>query len=121
MNKKRTSSIMTYLMFVMMMTIPAFSSMGQDLTAQSLLQGIFTTEQVERGGVAFREICETCHLVQHFRGIIEQSDSSNDLIADYYDIIRLTMPEDSPGSLPEQQYLDIMAYILFINNFPGYW
>ena len=30
------------------------------------------------------------------------------------------MPEDAPGSLPPQQYVDIVAYILRMNGFePG--
>jgi alcohol dehydrogenase (cytochrome c) len=32
--------------------------------------------------------------------------------------MRTTMPEDAPGSLPPQQYADVIAYFLKLNGFP---
>ena len=29
------------------------------------------------------------------------------------------MPESNPGSLPEQDYVDILAYILSLNRYPA--
>ncbi len=33
-------------------------------------------------------------------------------VADLFEKIKTTMPEDNPGSLKPQQYADIMAYFL---------
>ena len=36
-----------------------------------------------------------------------------------FDQIRTTMPEDNPGSLERQQYIDVVAYIFSLNAFPA--
>ena len=38
----------------------------------------------------------------------------------FFRAVRLTMPEEDPGSLTRQQYADIVAYIFKLNGFkPG--
>ena len=39
-------------------------------------------------------------------------------VGDLFELIRLTMPDDDPGSLPREQYADLVAYILAVNKFP---
>jgi alcohol dehydrogenase (cytochrome c) len=38
-------------------------------------------------------------------------------LKDVWDIASGTMPEDNPGSLPQQEYADILAYFLHLNTF----
>ena len=33
-------------------------------------------------------------------------------------VMSLTMPESSPGSLSPEQYADILAFLLRLNNYP---
>jgi hypothetical protein len=40
-------------------------------------------------------------------------------VGDLYEHISETMPEDDPGSLTRQQYVDVVAYILRLNGFPA--
>ena len=35
-----------------------------------------------------------------------------------FDVISDTMPEDKPASLTPEEYVDVMAYLLMLNNFP---
>ncbi len=35
-----------------------------------------------------------------------------------YDRIRISMPEDGPGRLSDQEYIDVVAYILDANEYP---
>jgi hypothetical protein len=37
---------------------------------------------------------------------------------DFYETIANTMPKGSPGSLKRREYLDVVAYILSLNNMP---
>ena len=39
-------------------------------------------------------------------------------VGDLFDLIRLTMPDDDPGSLAKEEYADLVAYILAVNKFP---
>ena len=38
---------------------------------------------------------------------------------DLYRELRRTMPDDNPGGLPRQTYVDVMAYILELNGYPA--
>jgi hypothetical protein len=39
-------------------------------------------------------------------------------VGDLFDLIRLTMPDDDPGSLAREEYADLVAFILAVNKFP---
>ena len=93
------------------------TSLAQDESSPGVLQGVYTAEQAERGATAFRNICRTCHVPRDFRSILKQSDDTEAIVSDYYELITQTMPQDSPGSLSDEMYLDVMAYLLSINGF----
>ena len=40
-------------------------------------------------------------------------------VGDLFDLIRLTMPDNEPGSLSREVYVDLVAYILAVNKFPA--
>ena len=98
-------------------SLTACSSMAQEESSPGVLQGVFSAEQAERGAAPYRERCQNCHIPRDFRSVLQQSENNEALIADYYELIRLTMPQESPGSLSEETYLDIMAFILSRNGF----
>jgi alcohol dehydrogenase (cytochrome c) len=87
----------------------------------------FTAEQVEEGRASYTQSCAACHgpELRNLPNAPLQGDefiakwrtrSTNDLLAQ----IRTTMPPESPGSLGEDAYLGVMAYILQRNgNAPG--
>jgi alcohol dehydrogenase (cytochrome c) len=83
----------------------------------------FTAEQVEAGRANYTQVCAACHgadlrtlpnapllgdeFIAKWR-----TRSTNDLLAQ----LRTTMPPESPGSLGEDGYLGVMAYILQRNG-----
>ena len=40
-------------------------------------------------------------------------------VDDLFELIRSTMPADSPGTLSRQQYVDIVAFMFEVNKFPA--
>ena len=38
---------------------------------------------------------------------------------DVFNQIRTTMPDDNPGSLERQEYIDLVAYIFSLNAYPA--
>jgi hypothetical protein len=38
---------------------------------------------------------------------------------DVFDVIRTQMPEDNPGALERQEYVDVVAYIFSLNAYPA--
>lgn len=86
-------------------------------SAMNTSDGVYSEEQAERGEEVFDWVCSECHLPAEFKGIIEEWAGSSAF--DAYEQIRTTMPEDSPGSLRNQEYADVLAYILDLNGVPA--
>ena len=101
--------------------IPASVAMAQQDTSasKSSPKGAYSEEQATRGGTVYREQCSACHLPKdHANPDFRQSWNGRTVKA-LFDYIRFTMPDDAPGNLTEQQYLDATAYILKLNGMPA--
>lgn len=83
-----------------------------------IMSGVFTTEQVARGRVGHRTNCGSCHGSEKYTGEAFASAWKGRTLFELIDLIKTTMPEDNPGALPEQEYVDIVAYVLSINGYP---
>ena len=40
-------------------------------------------------------------------------------ISELFDLITVTMPEDNPGSLLDEEYAAVIAYVLSLNELPA--
>lgn len=116
---KKINKLLLYKLVLISVTIlmAACATTAQEESPQGILQGVFTAEQSQSGKDTFTSICRNCHIPRDFRTIFKQSDETEALLNDYYDLISTTMPQDSPGSLSEEMYLDVMAYLLSLNGF----
>jgi hypothetical protein len=92
--------------------------------AQSVWDGVYTLAQAKRGALK-SGLCTSCHgdgfvggSAPELTGAAFLSRWEGRSVADLFDLIRLTMPDDDPGSLPREQYVDLIAYILAVNKFP---
>ena len=77
---------------------------------------IFTSVQADRGRTAFDAACSDCHTTSEFRGRAFQSTWGRRTVHSFYRDLRSTMPDDNPGSLEEDTYLDVVSFILSING-----
>src|SRR5688500_11153773 len=93
------------------------------LALGSQMSFAFTAEQAEAGLANYTQACAACHggdlrtlptapLVGDEFIAKWRTRSTNDLLAQ----LRTTMPPESPGSLGEDAYLGLMAYILQRNG-----
>jgi len=95
---------------------------------RSVADGVYTTEQAERGAALYDERCVSCH------GEIRQmTPDMAALLADHtfrarwserslgelFEMIQVEMPQDAPGSLSSQQTTDLVAFILRGNRRPA--
>jgi hypothetical protein len=96
----------------------AESGEGDGGTADSVLDGVFTDAQAQRGRQVFRSVCSECHSRLDFRGETFFLSWEGTSVGRFVDRIVSSMPESDPGSLPIQQYLDVVAYVLQLNDFP---
>ena len=94
---------------------------------RTTLSGVFTTEQAKNGERLFQARCAPCHGVDLHAINPDAPDLTDDdfrtgwlgkTVANRFRNIRIAMPADAPGSLDNQTYIDIVAYILQFNKMP---
>jgi mono/diheme cytochrome c family protein len=81
--------------------------------------GVFTTAQAARGENSYKVNCVSCHATSDYTGETFQLAWVTRTAFDIFDAIRSQMPEDNPGILPRQEYVDIVAYIFSLNSYPA--
>ena len=98
--------------------VGAAASLNGQTPAKTTNSGVYTTAQAERGKKVFEDKCTACHDTARFTGDTFLDPWDGKPLKDVWDIASGTMPEDNPGSLPMQEYGDIIAYFLHLNAFP---
>jgi len=88
---------------------------------------VFTAEQAKRGEILYQFVCATCHgpaltgieAAPPLAGTTFGASWSGAPVSDLFERIRVSMPQDKPGSLGRQQAADVVAYILSFNKAPA--
>jgi mono/diheme cytochrome c family protein len=94
--------------------------------AKSQWDGVYTAEQAKRGQPLYAEHCASCHGDELGGGEMapgliggEFSANWNDLsLGDLFERMRISMPQNNPGSLSRQVNADILAFILQRGKYP---
>jgi mono/diheme cytochrome c family protein len=91
----------------------------QDTGAGRAPKGAYSDSQATRGKDVYHDQCSACHLPKDHANADFRQNWNGRTVKVLYDYIRSTMPDDGPGELTEQQYLDATAYILKLNGMPA--
>lgn len=83
---------------------------------ESGTDGVFTVAQADRGADLFDLTCGDCHASSEFSDEIFIETWGERSAYSFYRNISQTMPDDNPGSLEDQVYFDVVAYVLKING-----
>ena len=84
---------------------------------RTLLDGVYTEDQARRGAAINEGVCLECHEPDEFVGPFLESWSGAP-VSMLFDEISALMPEDRPGTLRPQEYVDVLAYIFSLNGIP---
>ena len=84
---------------------------------QSTNDAVYSKPQAKVGEQLYKDNCLTCHDKKYFRPVLKRWDGQP--LGLFYTVMSASMPESNPGSLPDQQYLDILAYILSLSRYPA--
>jgi mono/diheme cytochrome c family protein len=112
-------------LFVLRSTVRAQST--TTATATSVWDGVYTEEQAKRGGPLYSQFCASCHGPELMGGEMAPPLATGDFLSgwdgltvgDLFERIRISMPQNAPGSLSGQQNADIMAFVFSANKFPA--
>jgi S-disulfanyl-L-cysteine oxidoreductase SoxD len=98
----------------------------QAAVGRSVWDGVYTTEQAKRGEPLYAQYCSSCHgstfeggeMAPALAGGAFNANWNGLSLGDLAERIRISMPQNSPGSLSRQQYVDILATMLGGGEFP---
>lgn len=85
----------------------------------STVSGVYSEAQAKRGEAIFNATCSACHVASDYSGDAFRSHFVGGTAFDMYNTIRSSMPQDSPGSLTDAQYADVVAFMLKLNGLPS--
>lgn len=99
---------------------PAFAQATADKQGPSqrtVLEGVFTDAQAERGGDVYGDECAECHDGADVDGPPLKGPQfvdrwREDTLDGLFDFIKARMPQHSPGSLSDRAYVDILTHLL---------
>jgi alcohol dehydrogenase (cytochrome c) len=93
---------------------------------QAKSSGSYSTAQAARGATVYTQYCTQCHGANlqgesgpALSGQVLRQAYGAGTAAQLYDFISRQMPQNSPGTLSQEQYLNVTAYILSRNGFPS--
>lgn len=81
--------------------------------------GVFTSAQAKSGGDLYTMLCQSCHAAITHTGTPFRSKWVGRSLGELYTYIREEMPKTEPGSLSEEEYTLVLAYILRMNGMPA--
>jgi mono/diheme cytochrome c family protein len=81
--------------------------------------GVYTAAQAKSGGDLYTMLCQSCHAAITHTGTPFRAKWVGRTLADLYTYIREEMPKTEPGSLSEEEYTLVLAYILRMNGMPA--
>lgn len=95
--------------------------------AGSTLDGVFTSAQARRGRRVYNQNCASCHGQQLRGGEMAPGIAGREFIVFWTELpvgslferIKVTMPEDGPGRLSDEEYTDVVAYMLDRSDYPS--
>ena len=88
-------------------------------TKQSTLRGVYSAEQASRGEQVYAGMCKSCHTAASHTGVAFQKTWDGRSLSELYDYISTKMPKNEPGSLAPEEYADVLAYVLKLNQMPA--
>lgn len=96
-------------------------------TTRSVWDGVYTEAQAKRGEAVYRQNCASCHGVAlegietagPLAGARFTANWNGVTVGDLLERVRVSMPNDRPGTLSRQQTADVLAYVFSANRFPA--
>jgi mono/diheme cytochrome c family protein len=103
----------------------AAQSTAPSTSSATVWQGVYSEAQAARGKTEYTTHCASCHrddlggyndILKGARFMEKNRESTLHL---FFDKTRKTMPRGAPASLTDKTYVDIVSYVLKVNEFPA--
>ena len=98
---------------------PALAQSSVPQSVRSTASGVYTDEQATRGRDTYQMQCKSCHTPASHTGPTFASWWDRKPLSDLYQFVTTRMPKNEPGSLQPDEYADLVAYLLKLNDLPS--
>ncbi|MEQ8447211.1 MAG: c-type cytochrome [Pelagibacterium sp.] len=100
---------------------------GAEGGERTIFDGVYTEEQADRGMGFFGSDCAACHAntargssaAPGLIGYTLDNKYADQPLYDYFDYMRTNMPPGNAGWFTDQEYADIVAYLLELHGAPA--
>ena len=86
---------------------------------KTTLSGIYTADEAKAGREMYAGLCASCHTAASHTGATFRKKWSGRPLSEIYTFMRTMMPKNDPGSLGEEDYEVLLAYLLQMNKMPA--
>ena len=81
--------------------------------------GVYTAAQAARGSDTYVMQCKSCHTPASHTGVVFANWWHGKPLSALYIFMLERMPKNEPGSLQPQEYAEVLAYLLKLNQMPS--
>lgn len=99
-------------------TVQARVLVVADTTQRSTASGVYTLEQATKGKDVFASACQSCHSPTVHAGPPFRNNWFGRPLGDLFGYLRREMPKADPGTMSDEEYTLVVAYLLRINGMP---
>lgn len=99
----------------------ALSPIAADAQSASIstMSGVYSADQAAKGREVFMGSCTGCHTVASHSGSVFAARWMRKPLSDFYEYVSHLMPKSAPGTLSEDEYVWVTAYVLKLNGMPA--
>jgi mono/diheme cytochrome c family protein len=104
---------------VSVFALPVGAQSSGPQATRSTASGVYTEEQATRGRDTYQMQCKSCHTPASHTGTTFASWWDRKPLSELFQFVTTRMPKNEPGSLQPDEYADVVAYLLKLNELPS--
>lgn len=93
-------------------------SLGAQDSTRSTADGVYTRQQADAGRDLFAYACQSCHAPTQHAGAPFRGKWFGRTLGDLFGYLRREMPQTDPGTMSDEEYAALTAYLMRINSMP---
>lgn len=97
---------------------PALMQAQTTANGRTTHAGVYSKEQSSRGQDVYIAQCRSCHTLESHASPTFQATWNGKPLTELYAYIKERMPKNDPASLSDQEYVDVLAFVLKLNRMP---
>jgi cytochrome c553 len=118
MTKRKTAALALAVALLVPIAIRSTAAQTPTAAARTTKSRVYSAAQATRGEEQYMSMCLSCHPTSTYKGAVFMNWQGKSL-ADLLEFLMDKMPKNDPGSLSPKEYMDVVAYLLKINNMPA--